>query len=342
MGKYIKEFSNHTEYEEFVDQADFNLQTPNVSLCNRQNEVHYSPYEKHDYSQDRYLAFEIVKGGTLTWSVTTSYSSISTRSIEYSIDGGKTWTTIAASFYNQEVPFINAVSGQRIFFRGNHTTYGGTYKPSGSSTTSTYGHHFGGTATFNIYGNIKSMLNDANTFSNVSYCFQEMFLKSNVINAEHLILPYTDLAPYCYAYMFSGCTLLRTAPKLPATTLANSCYDNMFDGCISLKNVQSVLSATTLAEACYRGMFNGCTSLVTAPALPATILVDQCYFHMFNRCYKLISVTCLATNISAQYCTTNWLNNISSTGTFTKAASMNNWTTGVNGIPENWTIVDAS
>ena len=31
----------------------------------------------------------------------------------------------------------------------------------------------------------------------------------------------------CYAYLFSGCTSLTTAPELPATTLANKCYFNM-------------------------------------------------------------------------------------------------------------------
>lgn len=32
----------------------------------------------------------------------------------------------------------------------------------------------------------------------------------------------------------------------------------------------------------------------------------------------------------------------SSSGTFVKAASMNDWTSGVDGIPSNWTVVDAT
>ena len=115
--------------------------------------------------------------------------------------------------------------------------------------------------------------------------------------------------------MFSGCTSLTTAPALPATTLANYCY---------------------------LSMFAGCTSLTTAPALPATTLVTQCYSHMFSGCTNLNSVTCLATNISASSCTHNWLYNVSVTGTFTKAASMNDWTTGASGIPSGWTVVNAS
>ena len=40
MGKYLKKFNNHTEYEE----ARQNLILPNVSLCVQENEVHYNPY----------------------------------------------------------------------------------------------------------------------------------------------------------------------------------------------------------------------------------------------------------------------------------------------------------
>ena len=29
---------------------------------------------------------------------------------------------------------------------------------------------------------------------------------------------------FCYAYLFSECRSLTTAPELPATTLANKCY----------------------------------------------------------------------------------------------------------------------
>lgn len=40
MMKYLKLFSNHTDYEE----ARQNLILPNVSLCAQENEVHYNPY----------------------------------------------------------------------------------------------------------------------------------------------------------------------------------------------------------------------------------------------------------------------------------------------------------
>ena len=94
-----------------------------------------------------------------------------------------------------------------------------------------------------------------------------------------------------------------------------------------------------VANTCYRSMFTGCTLLTTGPVLPATTLIDNCYSNMFDHCTSLASITCLATSIDTNT-TTNWLSSVASEGTFTKAASMSDWTTGVSGIPTGWTVVD--
>lgn len=39
--------------------------------------------------------------------------------------------------------------------------------------------------------------------------------------------------------------------------------------------------------------------------------------------------------------TKGWLDSVASNGMFTKAASMNDWTEGEEGIPSGWTVVDA-
>ena len=155
-------------------------------------------------------------------------------------------------------------------------------------------------------------------------------------------LPATALTSMCYYGMFLGCTSLTAAPALPATTLANSCYYYMFGGCTSLTTAPSnLLPATTLADGCYSGMFTNCTSLTTAPALPATTLANYCYGGMFYGCTNLNYIKCLATDISATDCTNAWVEGVASTGTFVKALSMTSWATGVNGIPEGWTVQDA-
>ena len=195
-------------------------------------------------------------------------------------------------------------------------------------------------------------------------CYESMFSGcTNLTTAP--VLSATTLAQSCYESMFSGCTNLTTAPVLSATTLAQSCYESMFSGCTNLTTAP-VLSATTLAQSCYESMFYGCTSLATAPALPATTLVSSCYKSMFYGCTSLMvsptlsaatltescyetmfsgctslnRVICLATDISAIDCTREWLDGVSATGTFTKAAFMTSWTTGVSGIPSaGWTVV---
>ena len=161
-------------------------------------------------------------------------------------------------------------------------------------------------------------------------------------------LPATTMETRCYAQMFSGCTAITSVPAnyLPATTVGGYCYREMFKGCTSLATAPE-LPATTLTVigvymGCYYGMFNGCTALTTAPELPATTLNNQCYMEMFKGCSNLNSITMLATNATASQCLNNWVSGVASSGTFTKAASMTTLPSGANGIPANWTVVDAS
>jgi hypothetical protein len=67
---------------------------------------------------------------------------------------------------------------------------------------------------------------------------------------------------------------------------------------------------------------------------------------MFWNCKKLDNITMLATDISADNCLIQWVGGVASTGTFTKAASLEQGTesgqipTGVSGIPEGWIVKD--
>ena len=172
------------------------------------------------------------------------------------------------------------------------------------------------------------------------WCYTDMFSGCYSLTAAPS-LPATTLAHSCYREMFYGCKSLTIAPELPATTLAPYCYYGMFQGCTSLITATE-LQATTLTDCCYREMFSGCSSLAAAPSLPATTLDFECYKQMFSGCSKLNSITMLATDISAVSCLSNWVNGVASTGTFTKAASMTSLPTGVNGIPEGWTVADST
>ena len=91
------------------------------------------------------------------------------------------------------------------------------------------------------------------------------------------------------------------------------------------------------------GLFSGSINVTSAKnlSLPATTLASNCYQYMFYGCRRLNSITCLATDISASNCTRYWVQNVASSGTFTKAASMSSWTKSANGIPSGWTVQDA-
>ena len=109
-------------------------------------------------------------------------------------------------------------------------------------------------------------------------------------------------------------------------------------GLINAENL--ILPATTLPIYCYQSMFLGCTSLITAPKLLAETLSLGCYSGMFYECTSLNSITCLGINTNQDDCTTDWLYNVSDTGTFIKNASAT-WETGDSGIPSGWTIQNA-
>ena len=192
-------------------------------------------------------------------------------------------------------------------------------------------------APFAVSGDAMSLM-DRNEDMSVapSSCFAYLFSECTDLTLAPS-LPATTLESGCYQDMFDGCTSLREAPELSAMTLAEDCYRGMFARCTTL-TAAPVLPATTLKEACYRDMFQSCGELTAAPELPAATLVKECYRGMFDGCFHLSYVKCLATDISAGNCLDEWLSNVSSTGTFVKAADMNAWSIGASGIPEGWTV----
>ena len=208
-------------------------------------------------------------------------------------------------------------------------------------------------------------------------CYSNMFRDcTSLVEAPQL--PATTLASSCYFSMFQGCTSLVKAPQLPATTLASSCYSSMFKGTNVLPDCSNIdfssesvvasggliglfagtkvtdadlekilpknsngkycLPVTTLANYCYLYMFQDCRSLVTAPQLPATTLASWCYNYMFYGCSSLNKITMLATDISAERCLSYWVSGVASSGTFIKNDAMTSLPSGVNGIPNGWTI----
>lgn len=196
--------------------------------------------------------------------------------LHYSTDGGKTWSE------NKRNVCVLAKNRDKVLWKGL------------LSPTSVHGSgHFCSAEKFEVEGNIMSLLygddfQGQTDLNGNAFVFSELFLNSNLVNAENLVLPATTLASYCYCSMFKSCRNLMKAPSvLPATTLAPSCYNTMFCECTSLTEAPE-LPATTLADYCYAWMFSRCSSLTsTQDVLLARTLPPHCYEGMYYECTSL-------------------------------------------------------
>lgn len=211
------------------------------------------------------------------------------KDIEYSTDGGATWTSGNTGGSGVEVTLTNI--GDNVMFRGDNSQYGkdnGGPPPSYNTISCT--------ADCYVYGNIMSLIDKTGFATNkvlptgkrtFYYLFKDnIYLKNHPNAAYTLELPATTLAEFCYSNMFFGCAALVTPPALPATELENSCYIAMFQNCSSMVTPPA-LPATELKNNCYQFMFDNCTSLETTPRLPATELKFGCYNAMFIGCTSL-------------------------------------------------------
>ena len=245
--------------------------------------------------------------------------------IQYSLDGGKTWTALAAGD-----TITLSHKGDKALLRGDN--------PEGFSKEA-YSKYSSFTMTGKIAasGSVMSLIDGMGKTLVVpaAACFCKLFSGcANLTQAPEL--PAMTLADYCYSSMFYGCTSLTEAPELPAMTLANSCYSSMFSGCTSLTQAPE-LPVMTLEGLCYESMFKGCTSLTQAPELPATKLDAGCYRNMFSGCASLSEIHVSFDDWDYGMGTGLWVTNVAPTGTFIcpKALALEY---GEDRIPEGWTV----
>ena len=339
MDRYLRLFENHEDYEDYASGGT--MVKPNVSYCEDVKDVHYNPYVR-EYDKE-YLTFVAIEDGTFKFSGNGIY---------YSLDNGTTWVSLPTNTYT---PTVNA--GKSILWKGNMQMqpYAGIgifsstnkFDVVGNILSLLYGDDFVGQtiiptayySSLNIFKGCTNLVNAENLSlppTLATYCYSSMFQDCTSLTTTPQ-LPVTTLADLCYCFMFDGCTSLTTAPELPATTLTKYCYSNMFRGCTSLTSAPE-LPATTLAESCYYQMFSGCTNLTTAPQLPATTLANSCYYYMFSDCTNLNYIKAMFTTTPSSTQTTNWVNGVAASGTFVKNSAATWTTTGVNGVPNGWTV----
>lgn len=183
-----------------------------------------------DYSQ-MYLTFKALESGTFTFSRNT---------ISYSLNGGSTWTALAAGTASPTI-----AAGQKICWKASGIT------PSGSYGIGT----FSSTGLFDVYGNIMSMQagDDFETATTMaSYQFRSLFQScTKLVDASNMILPPT-VTSYCFNNMFRSCTALTTAPELPAAGLSANCYERMFYLCSSLAYIKCLATDISASSCLYQ------------------------------------------------------------------------------------------
>lgn len=237
-------------------------------------------------------------------------------------------------------------------------------------TAYTWNGNTGATITLANVGDKVFWRGDNNTFtSNTANRYQ--YVMTGYINASGNIMSLlrkdcslTEFAMYDqrFQYLFGDCASLLTAPKLPATKLGYHTYNHCFYN-TSISKVPE-LPATYFLDSCYANMFDGCTGLTTVPTLPYTGTIPCCW-GMYANCTGLASVEVPefmymgndhlksafygCTNLryvkvgfhSFNSATTDWLDGVSSTGTFICPSDLEITSRSVSTVPAGWKITRA-
>lgn len=221
------------------------------------------------------LTFEVLTAGEIY----ISSSNNNSKTLRYTVNGGEMQTlsyTRSGSIPVEagDVVKMYATGG---FSNTRNTASFGTYTPKGTRILT------GSGCTYNVCGNVKSIMNDQD-----DKCpFGLFYGNTGVISAENMVLPDYDMdnnSSNCPAAMFYNCTALTTAPASLGTISHTMNMAWMFFGCTALTDVPDLNMGKIYAAY----MFYGCTSLVHAPRINATE-IGSCE-SMFRACTSLTDV----------------------------------------------------
>lgn len=138
--KYLKLFATHSDY----NAAKSSLDKPNVSHCIQENEVHYNPIP-HDYSKDYLTIISLEDNNSISW----FHGTYVNTNLSYSIDDGQTWNSIIPPQTWEDTNITTLNQNEKILLKGINTAF---------SDSDNYHDEIRGSGTFNIEGNIMSLL----------------------------------------------------------------------------------------------------------------------------------------------------------------------------------------
>lgn len=284
-------------------EIDYDL----ITFVDEDNKSSVKKY-KYDFSKD-YFTVIALTNGTFVFEANEELDEGNSNAVSYSLNNGE-WSEPTKNLN------LNVSADDSIRLKGqmqaNYSDNVAYMKQLG------IGYFSGGTALFEIKGNIMSLFLE-DDFNNAEelipvlnrsmYTYYEVFKNSKLVSAENLILP--SKTCFCmYMSMFADAKLLKDAPQLPATILDDMCYCSMFEGC---------------------------TSLERTPILPVVELPSMCYVSMFKNCTNLKHITMLATK-GVTSGLSDWVTNVYNKGVFVKNKNATWEIIGDSGVPTNWII----
>lgn len=302
--KYLKKFTNHSNYETYINGQDKIL--PNVSYCKNQNEVHYNPLPDPmlivNFNVEDDSETTMIYGGMdcCDISVLEYFSKIEVDGVEisltdldenygqYQLSGGE--HTIRYTLVDPtEIGYnaFNNCSLTSIIIPDSITTIGESAFEYCSSLTSVA-----------IPNSVTSIGRNA-----FAYCSS---LTSIVVNSGNSVY---DSRNNCNAIIETATnTLIQGCQNTVIPNNITSIGENAFNSCSGLTSITIPNSVTSIGE----GAFGGCTSLASI-TIPNTVTSIGNY--TFSYCTGLTSITSLAITAPTIYSSTfkgvntgGWLN----------------------------------
>lgn len=244
--------------------------------------------------KDWYLKFTALEPGTFSFTIPASITSTQVTSVDYSLDGGRTWITTINDNTDISITTPTIVEGDFVLWRGIAPQRYGSYVNSINQVTTPTctGSHFSSTGQFTVSGNILCLLYGKDYRQ---YCelreyngvFKDLFWECDgLVSAENLNLTTAPIQTGCYQNLFYKCTSLTIPCELPATSgNGQYAYARMFSYCPIVNAPEIKLTVVPLGL-CAR-MFTNCTQLQYSPDLSAVTVGQNGYYHMFYGCTSL-------------------------------------------------------
>lgn len=274
----------------------------NLLLC-RHHPAEIGDTNDYELYENQYMTTEALGSGTITFTIPAAITTSYVTNVSYRKNNGA-WTTTANSSSAVTIT-VSVAADDVIEWKGAANKY--AISTSSMSV-------FGGTAQFNVYGNIMSMFyEDAfinkSTYPTNTYVASGLFKASKVVNASNLVLT-TASASYAYTQTFMNCSSLIYPPsELRATIIYTDMYRQMFEGCSSMTTMPTILAEElSPGESHYRGMFDSCAALNnnTNQEILADLSCSRCCQDMFWNCTGIVNapnIKCVGSPTSSTYST---------------------------------------